>query len=92
MKRELFERDKKVILSNAYAVAKKLDSALDIGLYSMDELARLLVYGCDTEDDFLNLYSQVRECMPRRQSALTAHFCRAVCAYCSERNVWREYR
>ncbi len=87
MKRELFERDKTAIMSSAYAVAKKLDSALDIGLYSMDELARLLVYGCDAEDDFITSYSQVRECMPRRQSALSAHFCRAVCAYCSERKT-----
>lgn len=87
MKRELFERDKQVVLSSISDTAKSLADTIDIGLYNIDELARLLVYGCDGEDDFLAIYRDARECFKERQSALIAHFCRAVCTYCAERGI-----
>ena len=52
-------RDKEVIVKEA---KKALLGIADNGVlasYYIDELARFLVYGCDSNEDFLSLYEEM---------------------------------
>ncbi len=88
MKRELFEKDKSTVIKNARALTKSITDALSVGVYDMDEIARLTVYGCDEEDAFREAYAEICDelsvnCTGRAE--LIAQLCKSICFYAEEK-------
>ncbi len=84
-------RDKEVIVKEA---KKALFGIADNGVlasYYIDELARFLVYGCDSNEDFFSLYEEMMsEILPSggltcAEHSLIAELCRGICRYSAEK-------
>ena len=54
-----FEKDRATVTENAKRIGAEMSARLDVGRYSMDEIAHFLVCGCDGEDSFLDEYRRL---------------------------------
>ncbi len=88
MGRELFERDKRTLKGNLRECTEQMSKTAELGKYHMDEIAYLAIYGCDTEEQFLAAYSDIKEGLGLEGAAgapLLACLCRSICAHAEKR-------
>ena len=82
-----FEKDRATVTENARRLGAEMSARLDVGRYSMDEIAHFLVYGCDGEDSFLDEYRSLRQSIGELPAELSAQLHSSIYSYFEKKGV-----